>query len=226
MASSREHSVLIASIVSLCGRATIDICGGLDQVIRSIIVISLKYLDRKLLLDSVVPFGYVDWNYVDNASNILGNKQNLLGDSEMWLHLLPYLDFGKLILEPLELKSMFPPIWTLYRTMEEHVGHDKDWTFNDTCKLFLLSNLIGIPFKFVTERYTTRSRELLITPSHALIMKTPANSLALLITPSHALIMKTPANSLALLITPSHALIITKNTSKFVGAGLSNTVRM
>jgi hypothetical protein len=157
MADAHEHSLLIASIVSLCARATIDICGGLDQAIRSIIVISLKYLDRRLLLESVVPGGYVDWNYVDSAHSILGNKQNLLGDSDMWLHLLPYLDFGKLQLEPLQLQASFPPIWTLYRTLEESVGHDKDWKFNDTCRLFLLSNLIGIPFKFITERYTTKS---------------------------------------------------------------------
>jgi hypothetical protein len=151
------HRVLIASIVSLCDRATIDMGSGIDRAIRSIISVSLKYLDRKSLLSDVVPGGYVDWDYVDSSHSILGNKQNLLGDSDIWLHLLPYIDFGKLSLEQQELKSLHPPIWTLYRTMEEHVGHSGLWSFNDTCKLFLLSNLIGIPFKYVAERYTSKT---------------------------------------------------------------------
>jgi hypothetical protein len=99
----------------------------------------------------------VDWDYVENSGNILANKQNLLGDSEIWLQLLPYLDFGKLDMEPLELQARYPPIWTLYKTMDAHVGHDSLWSFNDTCKLFLLNNLIGIPFKYITERYITKT---------------------------------------------------------------------
>jgi hypothetical protein len=154
---SEQHRILIASIVSLCDRATISMSDGAEKAIKSIIAISLKYINRQVLLEGVVPDAYVDWDYVDNAHTLLGNKQNLLGDSDIWLQLLQYLDFGKLILHPQELQIQHPPIWVLYKTMEEHIGHtEKPWSFNDTSKLFLLSNLLGIPFKYVTERYITK----------------------------------------------------------------------
>jgi hypothetical protein len=154
---SDTHQVLVASIVSLCDRATIDMSNGIDRAIWSIISLSLKYINRKTLLESVVPGAYVDWDYIDNAHNVLNNKQNLLGDSDTWLQLLPYLNFGKLGIQPQELKSLYPPIWVLYKTLDEHLGHSSNvWGFNDTCKIFLLSNLMGIPFKYVTERYITK----------------------------------------------------------------------
>jgi hypothetical protein len=157
---SEHHKLLIASIVSLCDRATIDTSKGIDRAIWSIISVSLKYINRAALLQGVVPGAYVDWDYIDNAHGILGGKHNLLGDSDTWLQLLPYLNFGKLELQPQELKNLYPPIWVLYRTLEENVGHgDNVWGYNDTCKLFLLSNLLGIPFKYVTERYITKCLE-------------------------------------------------------------------
>jgi hypothetical protein len=55
MADKQAHSVLIASVVSLCDRATIDLAGGVDAALRTIVAISLKYLDRKVLLESVIP---------------------------------------------------------------------------------------------------------------------------------------------------------------------------
>jgi hypothetical protein len=130
---------------------------GVDRAIWSIICISLKYINQPALLEGVVPGAYVDWDYIDNAHCVLQNKQNLLGDSDTWMQLLPYLNFGKMGIHLLELKSLYPPLWVLYQTLEEHVGHtDSVWGFNDTCKLFLLSNLLGIPFKYVTERYITK----------------------------------------------------------------------
>jgi hypothetical protein len=153
-----KHRILISSIVSLCDRATIDISNGIDRAIRTIIGISLKFLDRRMLVENIVPGGYVDWEYVDNSENILAHKKNLLGDSDIWLELLRYIDFSKATMEALLLRTTHPPIWTLYKTMEENVGHiGTRWTFNDTCKLFLLSNVRGIPFNYVTERYITKS---------------------------------------------------------------------
>jgi hypothetical protein len=172
MSEKHNHGVMIASVVSLCDRATIEIGGGMDRAIRSIITISSKYLDRKLLLEDAVPGGYVDWDYIDQSHNILTNKHNLLGDSDVWLQLLPYMNFGKLSIEPLELQSEYPPIWTIYKTMEECVGHDRLWKFDDTCKIFLLNNLIGIPFKYITERYTTKS---LTQSSHVICGKIMEN---------------------------------------------------
>jgi hypothetical protein len=148
---SENNGLLIASIVSLCDRATIDMGSGIDRAIGSIISISLKYINRATLLEKVVPGAYVDWDYIDNSHTLLGNKQNLLGNSDTWLQLLPYLNFGQLSIHAQELQTLHPPIWVLYKTLEEHVGHtDGAWGFNDTCKLFLLSNLLGIPFKYVT----------------------------------------------------------------------------
>jgi hypothetical protein len=155
---SDNHRLLMASIVSVCDRATIDTSKGIARAIFSIIAVSLRYLNRQVLLEGIVPGAYVDWDYVDSAHTILSNKQNLLGDSDIWLQLLPYLNFGKLNLPIPELKKLYPPIWVLYKTLDEHVGHtDMPWGFSDTSKLFLLSNLIGIPFKYVAERYITKS---------------------------------------------------------------------
>jgi hypothetical protein len=173
MEDNHMHDILIKSLVSLCDRATIDIGGGIDRAICTIICISLKYLDRKLLLEQVVPGGYVDWDYIENSQPLLSSKHNLLGDSDIWLQLLPYLDFGDLAMEAPELQSTHSPIWTVYQTIEEHTGHQKTieehtgnqpieehmghqklWKFDDTCKLFLLSNLKSIPFKYAAERYT------------------------------------------------------------------------
>jgi hypothetical protein len=94
-----EISVLIASTVSLCDRATIDMGDGMSKAVGSIIIMSLKYMDRKLLLEKVHPGAYIDWDYIEDSTNLIGNKQNLLGDTDMWLQLLPYLDFGKLTCE-------------------------------------------------------------------------------------------------------------------------------
>jgi hypothetical protein len=154
---SDNHGILIASVVSLCDRATIDMGSGIDRVVGSIISISLKYINRATLLEQVVPGAYVDWDYIDNAHVLLGNKQNLLGDSDAWLQLLPYLNFGQLSIQPQELQTQHPPLWVLYKTVEEHMGHKESaWGFSDTCKLFLVSNLLGIPCKYVIERYIAK----------------------------------------------------------------------
>jgi hypothetical protein len=158
MDDKHNHAILIASIVSLCDRATIDIAGGVDRAIYTIISISMKYMDRKILLECIVPGAYVDWEYIENSQTMVGNKQNLLGDSSVWLQLLPYLDFGELPMEKLELKNKHPSIWALYKAIDEHIGHRRNgWSFSDTCRLFLLSNVSGIPFKYITERYITNS---------------------------------------------------------------------
>jgi hypothetical protein len=151
---NEQHRTLIASIVSVCDRATIDMGNGVENAIKNIIVISLRYVDRKVLLEQVLPDLYVDWEYVDEAHTLLGNKRNILGDSDIWLELLPYLHFGKMDMSPLELKISHPTLWVLYNTLEKCVSQNT--RFDDACKLFLLSNLMGVPFKYASERYISK----------------------------------------------------------------------
>jgi hypothetical protein len=164
-----DHAIMVASLVSLCDRATINTSDGIEKAIKCIVCLSVRYIDRVALLEKVVPGAYVDWNYVDNSQMMLLNKQNLFGDSDVWLKLLHYLNFGSLDIEALEFRRLYPPIWTLYQTMEEHVGHNSTkWNFGDTCKVFFLSNLLGIPFNYATERYVTNR---LAKDSHVLCRK-------------------------------------------------------
>jgi hypothetical protein len=148
------RTLLAASLVNLCKNATIDMGKGVRSTVTCAIVVNLKYVDRKSLLDTLQPGVYVDWDHIDAIKDLASDKHNLLGDSEIWIQMLGFVDFGSMDMACIELKESHPALWALYKTMDENVGHDTPrWTFSDTCKLFLLSNVQRVPFSYVAERY-------------------------------------------------------------------------
>jgi hypothetical protein len=69
-------------------------------------------------------------------------KTNLLGDSDVWLQLLQFVDFGDLKLPERLLQQQYPPLYCMHSAIAaQMVGKANRLNFSDTCKQLLLNNI-------------------------------------------------------------------------------------
>ena len=165
---STENTRFIGSIISFCSKASVDLLGAPRDALRVIVVLCMKFIDRKQLLDGLMPDKYVDWEFVaNNVSRAAGDK-NPIGDTGTWMTLMEYMDFGSIPMNETILKNTYPPLWCIYNSLK-HTGvlrtetnkqkaadaGIKQMTYDDACKLTILNNVCGLQSRTVTERYTS-----------------------------------------------------------------------
>ena len=110
------------------------------------IVLSLRYVDRRRLWDTLFPEEFVDWDLVGKGS------VNLLGDLHVWAPLLELCSW-EAGLERVE--SMHTPLSFLRRTMRLHALDVGAWTL--PCQLQIAQLLHGIPVLQAWQVLTCRS---------------------------------------------------------------------
>lgn len=146
-----EFKTLVASILSACNRATIDFDSDVQGSIRALIVVSMKYIDKRDLFSAVMKeSSFVDWQYIDNAR--LPGK-NILGDSSTWLRMMQFTSFGSLDIPESEMQSQYPPLWCIYNSLRSSGAFDStplnsaraySMNFSDACKMCILNNIEGV----------------------------------------------------------------------------------
>ena len=172
--SSAQRTTMIASMLNICNKATIDMGSSVRDAVISIMVICLKFIDRKVLYAHLLGERFIDWDYIDSAQ--LPKHRNFFGDASTWLQLCSFLQFAKLSVPESVLQRDHPPLWTVYSTVRSSgfldmkglpVQQPDKFNFDDVCKLFILLNIEGLASKHVTDLYTThrlnRNTEVLTT---------------------------------------------------------------
>lgn len=149
-----ECRPLVESLVSACQRSTIDLIGNLEDSVKALIIVSVKYIVKNDLFKCTLQEGglFVDWNYID-ALKHKGTVKNILGDSTVWLKLMKFIDFGDMSIPETKLRTDMQPLWCIYNSLRSsnvlrsERGLQKaapSMSFSDVCKLFILNNIEGI----------------------------------------------------------------------------------
>lgn len=87
---------------------------------------------------------------------IASKKTNLLGDSDVWLQLMQFIDFGELKIPERLLQQQHPPLYCMHsEIVSQMAGRANKLNFSDTCKLLLLNNIEGLSSRTVLELYTS-----------------------------------------------------------------------
>lgn len=136
-AYSATSTRFIGSFVSFCDRCSIDMASDVAAALKTVIVLSMKFIDKRALLELAVPGGYVDWEFVEmNVGGALGPGTgvggqgvsaadrrkyigNAMGDVPVWLQLVRFIDFGPLEMNDLLIKKKYPPLWCIYKALKD-----------------------------------------------------------------------------------------------------------
>jgi hypothetical protein len=146
----------ISSIISICERTTINIeKEGISNMVKAIVIISLKYVNKEALFKAILPDMFIDWDYVRNQSIMSSGKKNFLGDSASWLNLVHFMDFGALSLPDPVLQTKYPPLHCLHTAITKASGTRGKLDFGDACKLLILNNIDGLTSKMMIEHHTS-----------------------------------------------------------------------
>lgn len=160
---------MMGSLLNVCRKGTIEL--GKETVhssVQAVVIVCLKFVDRRALLESVLPGQFIDWGYVEGqrASGV----RNHLGDSVVWITLMSFLHFRHHGLSDTVLLREYPLLHGICAALRSTKCMDpksggtgptfrKQATdqldFDDVCKIFLLVNLEDIPSKHVVDMYTT-----------------------------------------------------------------------
>jgi hypothetical protein len=145
----------ISSIISICERTTLNIeKEGISNMIKAIVIISLKYVNKEALFKAILPDTFIDWDYVKNQCIMSSSKKNFLGDSASWLNLVHFMDFGALNLPAPVLQCKYPPLHCLHAAINASSARGK-LDFGDACKLLILNNVDGLTSKMMIEHHTS-----------------------------------------------------------------------
>ena len=158
----------ISSILNLCERATINMeREGIANAVKAIIIICMKFVDKEALFKAVLPGMYIDWEYVRAQLSSGGGtgsggasgassqgKKNLLGDSQTWLHMMQFLNFGEATMPERVLQMQHPTLSCMHAATTA-AGAGKTLKFDDVSKLLILNNIEGLTSKMMIELYTS-----------------------------------------------------------------------
>lgn len=92
---SDQRGKMVRCLLSICKDGTIQLDGDGNMLgaVKTIIVASLKCVNKPDMLAAAVPGKYIDWDYVDAQKS--RGLQNILGDSVGWLQLLHFVSFER-----------------------------------------------------------------------------------------------------------------------------------
>ena len=113
------------------------------------IIISLKYLDRRALFQSLFPSHYADWDLIDRCPA----TTNSLGDTEPWLSLLSLLEWPTLSDKDIDLSH--PPLSQIKASLKSKNLDLPGWTMS--CRVLILQLIQGLQSMHAIEQLTSRA---------------------------------------------------------------------
>lgn len=124
----------------------------LDILLLKIVVISLKYVDREKLYESLFPQQAPDWKLI---KDMLANS-NPLGDAESWLQLLTLVDWSQTIKDTdrMHVESKCAPLANTKTHLRANGIDTQDW--NTACKVLMLQMVLGLQSMNAIDMYVTR----------------------------------------------------------------------
>ncbi len=137
-----EHLVQVGQKMSM----GVDDLRGL---VLKLILLSMKYVDRKEAWAQLFPGDYVDWSLVEQ------HPSNLLGDASVWLSLLSYLTWPDVYKSEGEVSASVAPLASTRKNLREcglDAGGDEAWTL--ACRCLLLCTVKGLPSLHLVELLT------------------------------------------------------------------------
>lgn len=146
-----QSASLAASIHTVCQNACVNASQNLDLVCRVVVIAHAKIEDKNLLLASVCPDTYVDFERVEQMQSPFVHR-NAIGDTDAWVDLLLMMDFQEPEGNILEMKKAIPCMYTLHDELKKIDG----WTFSDSCRLFVLSNVEKLGCKYTVTRFIAK----------------------------------------------------------------------
>lgn len=113
---------------------------NIEQLITKILVISMKYIDQTVLWSHLFNDDFVDWVLLQR------NKDNILGGTLEWIHLLDLMSWNHLEKHEAEIMVEYPILSLLRKHIKEvnlDPGGGDGWTL--ACKIKILTMIIGLP---------------------------------------------------------------------------------
>lgn len=148
---SPEASALAACVHAVCQNLCVDVSQDLVTLCKVMVSCFIKVENKIKLLDDVAPGVYVDLDQLCELQTHV-KSGNAIGDSDVWIEFLFMLEFTDPAGGVLEQKASVPCMYALHGFLSQ-----KDsWTFTDTCRLFLLSNVENLGYKYTVSRFIAR----------------------------------------------------------------------
>ena len=122
----------------------------LSMLVVKVIVISMKYLDRRELFSTLFPDQYVDWELVD----ISLTTTNPLGDTEPWLSLLGLLDWSHWNADR-EIEQNHKPLSLIKAGLKANNLDLPGWSLS--CNVLILQLIQGLQSMHAIELLTARA---------------------------------------------------------------------
>ena len=114
-------------------------------------VLSLKYVDRRVLFDALFPGHYADWALVDRVLS----ANNALGDAEAWLCLVALLEWpGLTDKDRVDIETNHAPLAQIKAALKAHNLDSPGWT--TACRVLLLQMVQGLQSMHAIELLTSR----------------------------------------------------------------------
>lgn len=126
----------IGNFVNFCDRCSIDLTKDTGGALKAAICLCMKFIDKRVLLNRVLPDFYVDWEFVDMNMDSTAKSHgpvmhkasrpdpaklsgNLIGDVTVWMQMIQFVDFGPLDMNEMLVKTKYPPLWCIYKTLKD-----------------------------------------------------------------------------------------------------------
>ena len=123
----------------------------LPALLVKTIIISLKYIDRRQLFETIFPDHYADWTLLECTPS----TSNALGDTEPWLCLLSLLEWPALTDKDREIEREHPPLAQIKSGLKSNSLDLPGWTM--ACRAFILQLVQGLQSMHANEQLTTRA---------------------------------------------------------------------
>ena len=123
----------------------------LPTLLIKTIVLSLKYVDRKQLFETLFPDHYADWALLDSTPP----TSNALGDTEPWLCLLSLLQWPALIDRDRDIEQNYAPLAQIKAGLRANGLDLPGWTM--ACHVLILQLIQGLQSIHANEQLTTRA---------------------------------------------------------------------
>lgn len=121
----------------------------LRALVLKIVLLGMKYIDRKRAWAELFGEDYVHWDLVEKQA------QNILGEASTWLCLLGYLTWPDTYKSEGEISASVAPLSSTRKNLREcglDAGGDEGWTM--ACRCLVLCGVKGLPSLYLVELLT------------------------------------------------------------------------
>ena len=145
-----SHRDLVLRLIQAAEQYNID-QKELPALCVKSIVLSLKYINRREIFNTLFPEHFADWDLVERA---LGTAQNALGDAETWLTLLSVMEWTMGDREKGEIDLHHSCLSQIKMGLKAQNLDSPGWT--SACRVFILQMVQGLQSVHAIELLTSR----------------------------------------------------------------------